>query len=287
MHSASGVIGFRINRVVDARRIAWKHKERTDGMNGSATVNRRALCFLVLLCSALAGTTSDAQGEGSAPSEKPLRVEPTRGLGQCEIFLLKGEPGKFEALVYNTTGLNDCPPAKFDPIDPRQVAQKAGSDVAWKNPRRFWMMDVLTVSLIGEPRDFDGLTFNFMARMTMPPGFTPGKGQAGFAYQPTQIRRNSRYEFLKGKPVFLLQSPDGQTWVMQTYTTHTDPSLTEADLPNLAQKLKLRAGWQFKAKTLDRDLAITTTGLANIVPDDLENMYQGCIDGVCDFDPWR
>ena len=39
--------------------------------------------------------------------------------------------------------------------------------------------------------------------------------------------------------------------------------------------------------TLDRDLAITTTGLANIVPDDLANMYQGLIDGVGSFDPWQ
>ncbi|MCJ7795494.1 MAG: hypothetical protein MUQ56_01780, partial [Thermoleophilia bacterium] len=173
------------------------------------------------------------------------------------------------------------------PIDAKLLAQATGSDLAWKNPRRFWTMDHLTVALVGDPREFDGLKFNFVAKMTMPPKFTPGEGQAGFAYQPTKIRRNSTYEFLKSKPVFLLHSPDGHTWVMQTYTTHTDASLTPADLPNLAQKLKLPEGWQFKAKTLDRDLIIHTTGLANIVPDNLENMYQGCIDGVCNFDPWK
>jgi hypothetical protein len=32
---------------------------------------------------------------------------------------------------------------------------------------------------------------------------------------------------------------------------------------------------------------IDTKGLASIVPDDLENMYQGCIEGVCSFDPWK
>jgi hypothetical protein len=282
---APGATTLRIDHVVDAP--SQVVNEGIEGMKDSSTVDRRALCLLALLCSTFAGTMAYAQAGGGAQTEKPLRVEKTRGLGQCEIFLLKGQPGKLEALVYNTTGLNDCPPSKFDPIDPKQVAQRAGSDLAWKNPRRFWMMDVLTISLVGEPRDFDGLPFNYVAKMTMPPGFTPGKGQAGFAYQPTQIRRNTRYEFLKGKQVFLLQSPDGHTWVMQTYTTHTDASLTEADLPNLAQRLKLPAGWRYKAKTLDRDLTITTSGLANIVPDDLENMYQGCIDGVCSFDPWK
>ena len=33
------------------------------------------------------------------------------------------------------------------------------------------MMDHLTFSLAGEPRDFDGLSFNFVAKMQMPPGF--------------------------------------------------------------------------------------------------------------------
>ena len=149
------------------------------------------------------------------------------------------------------------------------------------------MMDRLTFPLAGEAREFDGLAFNVVAKMTMPAGFDFAKGQASISYKPTQIRRTSKYVCLKGKQVFLLRSPDGKTWVMQTYANHADSSLTEAGLSNLAKKLKLPVGWQFKAKTLDRDLTLTTNGLANIVPDDLENMYQGCIDGVCSFDPWE
>jgi hypothetical protein len=45
-------------------------------------------------------------------------------------------------------------------------------------------------------------------------------------------------------------------------------------------------GWQYKAARLKQDLTITTDGVANIVPDNLANMYQGCIDGVNNFDPW-
>jgi hypothetical protein len=32
---------------------------------------------------------------------------------------------------------------------------------------------------------------------------------------------------------------------------------------------------------------INTNGLANIVPDDLEIMYRGRIDDLCNFDPWK
>ena len=215
-----------------------------------------------------------------------LYVEKARGLAQCELFLMKNEAGKLEALVYNTTGLNDCPPAKYDPMDVNVLAQKTQSDVVWKNPRRFWMMDHLTFSLAGEPRDFDGLPFNLVAKMQMPPGFDTTKDQSAHAYSPMKIQRVTIYEYLAGRMVFMLRSPDQHTFVLQTYTNHIDSSLTEADLPDLGKRLKLADGWQFKAITLDRNLVINTTGLANIVPDDLANMYQGCIDGVHNFDPW-
>jgi hypothetical protein len=147
-------------------------------------------------------------------------------------------------------------------------------------------MDHLTFILAGVPRDFKGLAFNFVARMQMPPAFTPEGGQKAVAYQTMQISRVSTYEYLAGKPVFLLRSPDGHTFVMQTYTKFIDPTLTEADLPNLATRLKLGEGWQFRSKILDRDLVLNTTGLATIVSDDLANMYQGCIGDVPNYDPW-
>jgi hypothetical protein len=50
--------------------------------------------------------------------------------------------------------------------------------------------------------------------------------------------------------------------------------------------LALPEGWQFRTETLSQDLTIRTTGVANIVPDDLANMYQGLVGGVGNFDPW-
>jgi hypothetical protein len=214
-------------------------------------------------------------------------VEKARGYGQGEIFLMRNASDHLDALVYNTTGLNECPPDKFDAIDVDALAKETGSDAVWKNPRRHWMMDHLTIALVGEPRDFQGLMFNFVARMQMPANFTPeAGGQAALRYRPSQINRVSKYEFLAGNPVFLMRSPEGVTWVMQTYTNHMASDLTEADLPELGQRLDLAEGWRFKAKTLDRDLILDTNGLAHIVADDLENMYQGCTEDVANFDPW-
>ena len=215
-----------------------------------------------------------------------VRVDNLRGYAQGEIFLLKHADGHLDAEVYNTTGFGPVPAGKFNAIDVQQLAADTGFDLAWKNPRRFWMMDAATVNLVGEPRELQGLMFNLMARMQMPAGFDPRQDQSAMAYRPMQIRRVSKYEFLSGRPVFLLRSPQGTTWVMQTFTDHIDHDLREADLPGLAARLTLPEGWKYKAATLDQDLSITTDGVANIVPDNLANMYQGCVDGVHNFDPW-
>jgi hypothetical protein len=169
----------------------------------------------------------------------------------------------------------------------RSLAAETGADLAWKNPRRYWMMDAAAVSLAGEPRELQGLMFNLMARMQMPSGFDPGQDQSAMAYHPAKIGRVSTYEFRSGRPVFLLRSPEQITWVMQTFTDHIDHDLRESGLPGLGARLALPDGWQYKAVTLGQDLTITTSGVANIVPDRLANMYQGCVDGVNNFDPWN
>ena len=82
-------------------------------------------------------------------TDTPLRVENTRGYAQGEIFLLSRSGEAFEALVYNTTGFGPCR-ERFTAIDVGQLAKETGSDLVWKNPRRFWMMDALTINLVGE-----------------------------------------------------------------------------------------------------------------------------------------
>jgi hypothetical protein len=144
----------------------------------------------------------------------------------------------------------------------------------------------LTIDIVGEPATLDGVDFNLVAKMHMPAGFDPTQDQSSLAYQPQQIHRTNVYEFDAGRQVHLLRSPDDITWVMQTYTNAKAHDLTEEGLATLGDRLALPDGWAYRTVTLDRDFAITTGGVANIVPDDLANMYQGLIDGVGSFDPW-
>jgi hypothetical protein len=215
-----------------------------------------------------------------------IRIEGVHAYPQGEIFLLTEVDSGYDALVYNTTGRGRCPDEEFYAIDVDKLRVEYGCDLVWKNPRRFWMMDVLTIDIVGEPATFEGVEFNLVAKMHLPAGFDPAKDQSAFAYQRARIRRTSVYEFVAGRQVHLLRSPDDITWVMQTYTNAKARDLTEEGLVVLAERLALPEGWGYRTVTLERDFAITTSGVANIVPDDLANMYQGLIDGVGTFDPW-
>jgi hypothetical protein len=215
-----------------------------------------------------------------------LRVENLRGYAQGELFLVTKSGGQLEALVYNSTGFGPLPAEKYNAVDPERLAAEAGVDLVWKNPRRFWMMDAASINILDQPRELGGLQFHLMAKMQMPQNFDPQRDQSAAAYHPMQIRRVSTYEFTAGRPVLLLRSPDQVTYVMQTFTNHVDHDLREEDLPRLGERLTLPEGWDFKPVTISQNLIIDTTGLAHIVPDNLANMYQGCVDGVNNFDPW-
>lgn len=71
-----------------------------------------------------------------------------------------------------------------------------------------------------------------------------------------------------------LVNPDGLAYVMQAYCVGVDPSLAEADLPGLGERLALPDGWTFRTRTLDEELIVDTTAIiATVLQDELENTY--------------
>lgn len=93
--------------------------------------------------------------------------------------------------------------------------------------------------------------------------------------------------FLAGRQVFLLRSPEQTTWVMQTYTNHIDPDLGRTTSRPSASGSPCPKGGTSGLGPCTRDLVVDTHGLAHIVPDDLENMYQGYDADVFNYDPWE
>jgi hypothetical protein len=61
---------------------------------------------------------------------------------------------------------------------------------------------------------------------------------------------------------------------MQSYAQIIDKSLSYDDLPALASRLKLPAGWRYEVMKPDTDHLLGAQGKATVVQDDLDDTYQ-------------
>jgi hypothetical protein len=176
------------------------------------------------------------------------------------------------------------PPAIWAKVDPEGLKKRFGVLAVFKNGPRGWAMDWIELPA-GPVLTFDGLEARWMGHVELPKGVDLNK-KGSSAYKPTQVHRKSVMTFEKGKPVFILDDPNGMPWVMQAYSDIVDPELTYDDLAKLGDKLKPASGWKFRTKVLDQDLTIrAVNGVARIVQDDLENTYDACFDTACTYKP--
>lgn len=223
---------------------------------------------------------------------KIIHVENAHNYPFCEFGLIIGD--SFEtayAHIWNTTGVSDCPSNVEDKIlaaGPEAFAQEHGALAGWLNPRRHWMFDEFWVYEVGNPHDFGGVIASWMGKVT----FTALKaGASGIPYAlGNKIYRNDTFKFKAGATVYLLDAPNGGTFVMQSWTDHYEPSLTYDKLKDLGSMYKkLPEGWKFRTKVLDADLEVTPPTpdrLAIVMQDEFRNTFEGCgYDDACTYKP--
>ena len=228
-------------------------------------------------------------------ADKQVHLANARGHAYCEFAPVVGPPSNPLAQFYNTTGTmgitGQCPADTFAAINGKTLANKLGAAVVYLNPtpqtaRRHWVMDQLWVLRAGETVEFEGVKATWIASMTPRAMLAALSGRA---YTPTEIHRTSKYLYANGSTVFLMRTPEGKTYVMQSYVTEVDSSLTFDRLAQLGSKLKLPAGWRFEAKMLDKELTIEpgkSGSVAHIIRDELHNVYEGCgFDVTCSYVP--
>lgn len=235
------------------------------------------------------------------PQTKPVPIpadpkskafDSLRGVIYCEVWLFKLTPGgEVAGVYYNTSDLNNsaekldtCPPSLWEQVT--VPALEANFDVlaAYKNGPRGWTMDMIELP-VGPVEDFDGLKARWMGEGKLPKGMSLASAHM-VPYKPLQSHRKSIMKFEKGKPVFILEDPEGTPWVMQAFGQIIDKSLTYDGLKDLGSKLKPPAGWKYRVAVLDQDLTISTPhGYNWIVQDELQNTYDACKEGACNFKP--
>jgi hypothetical protein len=234
--------------------------------NGIQVGVRRSFVIIAFAATAIASA-----GAQTADKAKHM-IEGVRDARYCEIIPVVRSGFHLVATVYNTLGLNECPPAVWDKITEAAMRKRFGALKVVLNGPRHFVMDAIGAAgdtAAGATIDVGGL--GLTARATIPLRLADMRTKA---YRERTVDRETRYIFKAGRPVFLLVRPDGARYAMQSYAETADKSLSYADLPTLGSRLKLPAGWRYDTMTPDADLILGAKGKATIVQDDLNNTYQ-------------
>jgi hypothetical protein len=206
-----------------------------------------------------------------ASNDTPRLISDMRGVRYGEVLAVFLRDGGFEAEVYGTQMLNDCPQELWETLDPAAIAAEMGAVVVKLNGPRHWMLDGLGQKVaVVEPvmRDFNGLTMRRIAVVDL------GTDPSVQPYVERHVNRGAVFFFDAGAPVHELVNPDGLAYVMQAYCIGVDPTLTEGDLDGLGARLALPEGWTFRTRLLDEELVVDTTAtIATVLQDELENTY--------------
>lgn len=208
-----------------------------------------------------------------------------------EVFVVGDNPnGKgYIGATYNTTNFNgpdpknSAPQKLVDQLNTKEIAKDLNGESAFINGPRVWCLDWAKVES-GQVRDFDGLQARWVANLEMKDAHQFDKGKP--SYYISKIKRTSVFGINKGTKVFLMDDDQGRTWVMKSYSLVLDSTMTREKVPAMMAHLDLPEGWSYRVVTLDRDLVLKpTSGVAQIVTDNADNVYDLTGPGYSNFQP--
>ena len=204
-----------------------------------------------------------------------------RGYEYAEAFITC--PGQPQSGIFNTTGYNirpensrdSIPDSIFQGYSDNAVQQDYGATAVFMEETRYWMMDMLRIYLGNNVRNLDGLDTHFGAFTSQPPSASTGSSNA---FKIAPVTRNSTFYFDAGKPVFILDAPNGYTFIQQSWVLGAGPFQS----PSIGSMLTLPSGWKWRTETLTKDLTINgitengTTNQWKVVQDNLGDSYSAC-----------
>lgn len=203
---------------------------------------------------------------------KPERLVPNmRNVRYGEVLAVFARNGGFEAEVFGTQLLNDCPQELWETLVADEIAAELGAIAVKLNGPRHWTLDGFGQKVaVVDPvfGDFNGLSMRRIAVVEL--GTVPTVGP----YTETHVNRGAVFFWDAGRVVHELVRPDGEAYVMQALCIGVDPSISPSNLDSLGDRLALPDGWSYRARVLDEELVVDTTDrLATVLQDEFENTY--------------
>ncbi len=205
-------------------------------------------------------------------SNKPERLVPDmRNVRYGEVLGVFARDRRFEAEVFGTQLINDCPQELWETLDATEIAAEMGAIGVKLNGPRYWTLDAFGQKVaVAEPvlRDFNGITMRRIATVDL--GEIPKLGP----YNETKVNRGVIFFWDEGQTIHELVNPEGHAYVMQALCTGVDPTMSPESLLTLGERLELPEGWSYRTRVLEEELIVDTTStIATVLQDEFENSY--------------
>ncbi len=205
-------------------------------------------------------------------SDKPERLVPDmRNVRYGEVLGVFARDGRFEAEVFGTQLINDCPQELWETLNATEIAADMGAIGVKLNGPRYWTLDAFGQKVaVAEPvlRDFNGITMRRIATVDL--GEIPKLGP----YNETKVNRGVIFFWDEGQTIHELINPEGHAYVMQALCTGVDPTMSPESLLTLGERLELPDGWSYRTRVLEEELIVDTTStIATVLQDEFENSY--------------
>lgn len=208
------------------------------------------------------------------------RVKNMRGVRYCEILVSNSADGIMSTLdltAYNTL-MFGCDEEKWTNLTENEVKDQFSSVMVKLNGPRYWMMDTVTASskLISEHISLIG-NMQMMVVGIVKVSLYDILCKILFGdvtnYVERNVNRHTVYVFRKNSTVYVMTSPVGKTYIMQSYSSQYAP-LTLEGLDNLGTQLNPPVGWSYRAINITKDLHIPApNSIGTLINDEFFNSY--------------
>jgi len=196
----------------------------------------------------------------------------------CEFLCAYLDNEKIHIDVWNTVNFNSCPDFAWSECDLSAIKNELKASRIGDNGPRYWVNDKVESLDENPDKGFEVRQFGdiLMAKVaTIERSLSLGMSLEDEAkYSPNTVKRNTRYTYFADDWIFTLTDPDGQVYVMQSFSQQVNPKLAYEDLQHLENFLTLPKGWQYEPVLLEEELILESHGETTVVSDDFRNVYQ-------------
>lgn len=200
-----------------------------------------------------------------------------RDFQYCEVLPVFKCGENFVTEVYASVSHNDCPEADWFELNVEELKDQFGMiDVRLNGPRH-WVLNGLEANANGQTNNYGKIVSFGNIEMSLQAQIQRAFSEVGL-YTESEVHRTTTYTYRAGNEVYKLINPQGEEFIMQSYSRLIDQNQSIDDLATLGSRLNLPSGWSFRTEVLQEDFQVVTEGLAFVITDDFDNAYQKIVE---------